>query len=118
LVVGSNPTRLATSTPWRRPREVWDGSRDRSGGQVHKVVGGLLVALLLVGCAEVVPTETPTANFTGYLAGYGQLFTPMVAPLDSDWRSAVAKGLQPGATLDRVESAIYGVVTCVDPAKN
>ena len=59
----------------------------------------------------------PPADFTKYLHSFGQVFTPQPAPADAaDWRLGIPSGFpMPGAKVDR---AIYGVVTCVEPEKN
>ncbi len=62
------------------------------------------------------PSATPSSAFTTYLNGYGQRFTPAQPPPGAaDWRPAVEGFPAPGA---RVQSAIYGVVTCYDPSRN
>ena len=62
------------------------------------------------------PLASPHADFMGYLEGYGQHFSPELAPLDAaDWRAAVVGFPFLGA---EVEAATYGVVSCFDPTKN
>lgn len=61
------------------------------------------------------PISAATHDFTAYLSGYGQVFTPADPPPDAaDWHAAVAD--VPAAATGA--SAIYGTVSCVDPAKN
>ncbi len=62
------------------------------------------------------PTSTPSADFTTYLNGYGQRFTPAQPPPGAaDWHPAANDFRAPGA---RLQSAVYGVVTCFDPSQN
>ena len=74
-----------------------------------------------------IPTSAPTAttptsagarDFTTYLSGYGQVFTPANPPPDAaDWHATVTElGYLPSGAAP--ESATYGTVTCVDPAMN
>jgi hypothetical protein len=68
---------------------------------------------------DVVPLPAPidggpSKDFIAYLQGYGQDFTPQPAPAGTaDWHAAIAGFPFPDATVD---SAIYGVVRCVNPA--
>ena len=58
----------------------------------------------------------PSSDFSNYLAGYGQVFTPVDPPPGAaDWHAAVRGQPFPGGT---VEKAMYGTVSCVDPSKN
>ena len=76
----------------------------------------ILLALIVAACADALPGASPSDDFTIYLNGYGQRFTPAQPPPGTaDWHQAVNGFPFPGA---RVQSAIYGVVTCFDPSKN
>ncbi len=57
------------------------------------------------------------ADFTNYLHDFGQEFTPQPAPANAaDWRLGIPSDFPiPGA---KVDTAVYGVVTCVQPEKN
>jgi hypothetical protein len=76
---------------------------------------GLSILMVVAGCAE--PAPKPSDDFTMYLSSYGQVFTPQEAPADAPhWRPGIPVDFPvPGA---KVETAIYGVVTCVDPTKD
>ena len=73
----------------------------------------ILAFSTVVAACGVAVNGTPAADFTEYLASYGQVFTPATAPVNAvDWRPALGDFPFPGA---QVASAIYGVVSCVDP---
>lgn len=72
-----------------------------------------IAGLAVAGCLTGPPRATPAADFTSYLAGYGETFTTAAPPADAaDWRPAVATFTGPGT---RPASVVYGVVTCVNP---
>jgi hypothetical protein len=79
------------------------------------VLRACLIAALVAGGCGVAPTfGTPAAEFTSWLEGYGQKFTPELAPPGTaDWHSGIVGFPFPDA---QVESAIFGDVTCVDPS--
>lgn len=71
------------------------------------------LAMALSACGLFPSNRAPSADFTKYLDGYGQRFTLQDPPAEAaDWHRA-----QPIVPA-KVESAIYGVVTCFDPARN
>ncbi len=54
----------------------------------------------------------PSSAFRNYLAGYGQVFTPVAPPPGAaDWHAAVL-----GRHSGTPAKAIYGTVSCVDPS--
>lgn len=88
-------------------------------------MSALVVALgvALLACAPTTLPSTawpspipPSADFMAYLDSFGQGFAPLAPPPGvADWHvGADSFGIQGSA----VESAYYGVVTCVDPSKN
>ena len=88
-----------------------------------------LFVLLLVACSTTAsptsvgdsdgpgaPDQEPSADFTNWLNGYGNVLTPGPPPAGAEnWRAAVADIYPDGG---RVESAIFGLVTCFDPSRN
>ncbi len=74
------------------------------------------------GAARAPTTPIPTQSFRSYLAGYGQIFTPAAVPTTGvvDATSVVASLQASGFPTKgaRADPPIYGLVTCVDPAKN
>jgi hypothetical protein len=90
--------------------------RSPIAGRVPGWLIGITLAVAVFGCGPALPSGSPSRDFTQYLAGYGQVLTPAIAPPGvADWRDAVNGFPLPGAV---VESAIFGVVTCVDPSLN
>ena len=84
--------------------------------RLGRSVAPLFLVSVLCACGPAIETGTPSGDFTRYLEGYGQLLTPAIAPPGVvDWHDAVDGFPFPGAA---VESAIYGIVTCVTPARN
>jgi len=81
------------------------------------IVRALMLAVAIAGCSGPAAFEAATPeDFSSYLEGFGQRFTPRLAPLDAaDWHAAV-RGFPPPTA--QVASATYGEVTCVDPSKN
>ncbi len=76
----------------------------------------------LGGGARGPTTPIPTESFRSFLAGYGQIFTPAAVPTTGVVDpKAVVQSLQASgvpAKGARADPPIYGLVTCVDPAKN
>ena len=86
------------------------------------VAAMVLVASLLVGCGLMPSPQEPAdaaaarQEFDEYLIGYGQRFDPGPTPAEAaDWQPAV-QGFQ-SKTMN-VSRAVFGTVTCVDPAKD